>query len=201
MRWINGFRFKGCEKIGVMLMTEKTNSKVTGIVRRSQITRGATDNNAFQSAQISYMGRVSDTEVLWPYGMYGSVPIDSLCVTLAVGAQEENKVTLPARSHKRIRRNLKSGEVGFGNFETKSEIFFDADGNVLVIAKKDLTITVVGTATIKAANVTIDAGVVTLGARVNLGVGGLPIARVGDSVDVSGTPGVITSGSLNHTAS
>ena len=179
-----------------MQITENTNSKVTGIVRRSEITRVATDKNAFQTAQISYMDRVSDTEILWPYGMYGSVPVNSLCVTLAVGAQEENKVTFPARAHTRTRRNLKSGEVGFGNFTTKSEVFFDADGNILIIAKKDLTITVEGEATIKATNVTIDAGIVTLGDRVNLGAGGLPIARVGDSV----AGGVITSGSINHTA-
>ena len=57
-----------------------------------------------------------------------------------------------------------------------------------------------GEATIKAVNVTIDAGIVTLGDKVNLGTGGLPIARVGDTVVVGASSGTITTGSLNHTA-
>ena len=171
----------------------RTASQVSGIVRRSQITRVSGDVNSFQTAQISYMGRVSDTEILWPYGMYGNVPINSLCVTLAVNGQEENKVTLPSRSHKRIRRNLKAGEVGIGNFNTQSEVFFDADGNILIISKGDLVVTVVG-------NVTINAQNVTLGDKVNLGSGGAAIARVGDSVQVGASTGTITSGSANHTA-
>ena len=180
----------------------RTASQVSGIVRRSQITRGSADANSFQTAQVSYMGRVSDTEILWPYGMYGSVPINSLCVTFAVNGQEENKVTLPARSHKRIRRNLKVGEVGIGNFNTQSEVFFNSDGDVEINAKKNLKITVTGDCEISVSgNVTITGGTITLAGNVALGgVGGLPIARVGDSVTVGASSGVITSGSINHTA-
>jgi phage gp45-like len=186
-------------------------SKIEGIVKRSNITRSSSDENAFQTAQISYMGQVADTEVIWPYGMYGNVPINSLCVTFSIGSQEEDRATFPSRSHKRIRKNLKPGEVGLGNFETKSEIFFDSDSNVIIIANNNLNITVKGNANItidgdviiNATNATVNAtkttvtGNADINGKVNLGVAGVPIARIGDSV----VGGVITTGSVNHTAS
>jgi len=177
------------------------NSKIAGILKRSFVSRVAVDKNDFQTAQVSYMGKAVETEMLWLYGTYGSVPLNSLCPTWSVGAQEEDRVTLPARSHDRIKRDLKPGEYGVGNHLTGSTVFFDADGNVVIISKNDLKITVEndaditisGDATIKANNVTIDA-------KVNLGIGGPAIARVGDSVLVGGDSGVITGGSANHTA-
>ena len=175
-------------------------SKISNIIKRSNITRISDDKNSFQTAQISYMGKVADTEIIWPYGMYGNVPINSLCVTFSSGAQEEDRVTFPSRSHKRIRRDLKSGEVGMGNFVTGSETFYDADGNIIINAKNDLKITVIGDATITANFVTIDSDTDITG-KVNLGISGAAIARVGDSVLVGGDTGVITSGSANHTAS
>ena len=57
-----------------------------------------------------------------------------------------------------------------------------------------------GDATITANKLIVDNDADITG-RVNLGVGGQPIARVGDSVVVGGDAGVITSGSSNHTAS
>ena len=175
-------------------------SKIAGLIKRSFITRASDDKNAFQTAQISYLDKVADTEIIWPYGMFGNVPVDSLCVTFSVGAHEEDRVTIASRSHKRIRRNLKPGEIGIGNFDTQSEIFFDADGNIIINAKSKLNITVVGDATITANKLIIDNDADITG-NVNLGVGGAPIARVGDSVLVGGDAGVITSGSSNHTAS
>ena len=180
-------------------------SKISGIVKRSIITRAAKDTGAFQTAQIDTMGRISDSEILWAYGTYGSVPVGSLCVTLSVGAHEEDKVTLPARAHTRTRTSLRAGEVGFGNSQAKSDVFFDADGNVIITVPGDKRVTVVGdceltvsgNVTITGGNVTIDATTTTITGRAVLGgVGGLPIARIGDTV----SGGVITSGSINHTA-
>ena len=191
----------------------KTDSQINGLIKRTQITRASDDVSAFQVAQVSYMDRVSDTEVLWPYGMYGNVPVDSLCLTLSVGGEEGNKVTFPSRAHTRTRRRTRAGEVGIGNQVAKSDVFFDADGNIIIIAPGDLRVTVsgdkevtvsgdckltvTGDVTITGGNVTIDSATTSITGRAALGgVGGLPIARVGDTV----SGGVITSGSLNHTA-
>ncbi len=180
-------------------------SKIAGIVKRSVITRIAKDNGDFQTAQITYMGKTSDSEILWAYGTYGSVPVNSLCVTLSVGAHEEDRVTFPSRSRTRTRRALRAGEVGFGNPIAKSDVFFDADGNVIITVPGDKRVTVVGdcqltvsgNVTVSGGNVTINATTTTLNGQVSLGgSGGLPIARVGDAV----SGGVITTGSATHTA-
>ncbi len=187
----------------------KTNSKIDGLIKRTQITRVSDDVSAFQTAQVSYMDRVADTEVLWPYGMYGNVPLNSLCLTLSVGGEEGNKVTFPSRAHTRTRRRTRAGEVGVGNQVAKSDIFFDADGNVIITVPGDKRVTVVGdckltvtgNVTITGGNVTIESTTTSITGRTSLGTAGLPIARVGDSVLVGSDTGVITSGSTNHTAS
>ncbi len=175
-------------------------SKIAGLIKRSFITKASDDKNAFQTAQISYLDKVADTEIIWPYGMFGNVPIDSLCVTFSVGAHEENRVTFPSRSHDRIKRDTKPGEVGQGNSLTGSHVFYNADGDIIIDAKNKINIIVVGDATITANKLIVNNDADITG-NVNLGIGGAPIARVGDSVLVGGDAGVITSGSSNHTAS
>ena len=93
-------------------------------------------------------------------------------------------------------KNLESGEVVVGNPVTQSFVKFDKDGNITIDSKKDVTIN--STAEI---NVTSSGSVNVDAPVVNLGSGGLPIARTGDAVTVtiSGTPhvGTITGGGTN----
>ena len=81
---------------------------------------------------------------------------------------------------------------------TRAYVKFGLDGNIVVEAPVDVTITAAGNATINAANVTINAETAVVNCDdLSLGAtGGPAVARVGDSV----ADGVITSGSSKVTA-
>lgn len=147
---------------------------IRNLIKRSRVTNPGTDNKDVPISQVNYLGKTANSEMIYPYGMGALAPTDALCITLNVNGQEQNKVSIATLPKNRV-KNLKPGEVFFGNTLANSIVFFQENG--------DLVMNING-------NVVINAPT-QLG-----GTGGLPIARVGDSV----VGGVITTGSLIHTA-
>jgi len=185
-------------------------------LRRCVISLVGKDERDIRVQQVSYNGKADDAEIWAPYGMSYNLPPDCLSLYAQIGGDEGNLIVFPDRSQDRV-KNLKEGEVSFFNPLTKTSTTYRKNGDLEIVTsgdsgdmsvtiKKDLTITVTGDVNITAGgdvdvtatNVNIDAS------ATNLGVGGQPIARVGDSVEVTGVSsgsstrtGTITSGGVN----
>ena len=141
--------------------------------------------------QISYKGRTSNTAVVYPYGMHANAkPNESLALVIVVGGKAQNKAAFVYNPN--IRPDLKEGEVAIYQPGSTTIIKLNANGNINIIAP---------TVNVTATNVNIDAK------TTNIGVGGEPIARLGDLVTVPCTAhpsntsvGTITSASPNNTS-
>lgn len=174
-------------------------TKILNMVKRAFVSISLPDDKASGAVQVSYFGKAGISEVLSPYGLSVRLPDNIQVLLFAVQSQENNRICIGYSQKDRF-KNLEKGEVVTGNPQTRSFIKFDKDGNITIDSKAEINITsankvtidVTGTVDLKATgDVTVDSP------KVNLGVGGLPIARLGDAVMVGGTPGTITSAGVN----
>jgi len=116
-------------------------SSTTSSVKRAKISRVAKDEGNYHVAQVNYMGKACDVEILTPYGLYSSLPADALAIIWNVQGQEENRVGI-GNTPKTRYKQLKPGEVVVGSplMETKME--FLTDGVVKITAKNNATVTI-----------------------------------------------------------
>ena len=150
------------------------------MVKRAIVTNPGDDSKTFPLTQISYFGKPADTEVVWPYGFGGLAPKGAVVLVFSVNGDESNRASIVSLPQSRI-KNLKPGDCYMSNLVTGDVIIMREDGIEIASSKP----------------ITINAPSVIVNGNVELGgAGGLPIARVGDTV----VGGVITSGSVNHTA-
>jgi len=187
-------------------LIEELKNKILNLMKWSRITNPGSDQEDHPVAQIEYLDRVARTTIVWQYGTGGVAPTDSLCLTISVGADESNRVSIATAPDKR-KKGLKPGETFFGNPLTGSLLFFLEDGKLNAIIKGDMDLTVDGNINITSPNdINITAPNVIINGNMEItgdligqgsvdlgGVGGRPIARFGDTV----SGGVITSGSPN----
>lgn len=170
----------------------------------AMITRKGSEEGQYPIQQATYLGRVSDFFILFPYGMHANLPVDQLGLLI----DNKGRVFMGTSAIGRI--TVEQGEVVFYHPQTKSKFHFknngDVDlntvsedegavqGNININTKNvsitssekvtlnstgDVDVTTSGDANVTATNVNIDASVT------NLGVGGQPIARTGDTVEVA----------------
>jgi len=143
----------------------------------AKITRKGAEDKTYPVQQATYLGRVSDLFVLFPFGMHANLPESQLGLIMDI----EGRIFMGTSAVGRI--TVEEGEVVFYHPSTKSKLHFKDNGDI----------------DIEATTVNIDAS------TTNIGVGGAAIARVGDSVQVTvvggssaGTHnGTITSGGGN----
>ena len=114
-------------------------------------------------------------------------PANTLGICFNLLASEDMVYFIPFAMVERF-KNLKSGEVKIGSQKHQNFIYFKEDGSILIESKDKLDITASG-----------DINLTPTG-KVNLGVGGQPIARLGDEVTVNGDVGTITSAGTNTSA-
>ncbi len=184
--------------------------------KRAYVTKPSSDKHTYHIAQVSYMERHADIELVTPYGLYSTPPANSLVTMWNINGQEENRVGI-ANNPKGRFKNLKPGEVSIGSPDFKSSVYFKKDGSLVVTATQEsagtttsITIAADGSISISTPKtVTIDAqenvsitsqadisivaqGDLTLeGATVNINNGTNYAARINDSV----VGGLITTGS------
>lgn len=181
-------------------------------IKRAVTNIASKDKDNFQTVQADYNGKTGNVEVVWPYGFSASAPEGSLLLMFNVLGQEENRAGLVSYPQKRF-KELKSGEVMVGNFETGNYTKYNADGDTEIYSKNDLVATVTRDLNIHVTgnlNMIVDGDCdinCTSGNAVNLhgkynvgGSGGPAIARVGDQVQVGASIGTIITGSTEHTA-
>lgn len=170
-------------------------------VKYAELTNVGKDDGHYPISQVKYNQRVADFYVVYPYGMSANAPADSLVVMMNMMGQEENRAGIASLPMQRF-KDLKIGEVAFGNFLTKSYVKFKEDGSIEIVSENNLTVEVKGPLTDITCTgvINVTAPIVNLGEVVNLGTGGAAIARVGDQVQIGANVGTIITGSPNHTA-
>jgi hypothetical protein len=179
----------------------------------------------YAASQVSWLGKPGDMVVLFPYGTRSQSPLSCQVIKFNLSGDESNRVGLEFDSESLPSDAMEEGEYECGNFITGSTIRFTPNGikiyshdalnvevvgNINIQCGGNVSVESVGSATIKASTVDVEAETVTVTATSAIidadcsigGSGGLGLARVGDAVAVdTGTGiGTITSGSGNHTA-
>lgn len=163
--------------------------------KRAYVTRASKDDTNFHIAQTSYMGQVADVEILTPYGLYSTLPVNAHVVLWNLNGNEENMVGFGNTPAARF-KNLKAGEVVVGSPQTLSNVKFAENGSIVLTGKNGATITIDQSGAISIAtpgDLSINAGgnVIINGATIQLNGNSVGIARLNDSV----SGGVITSAS------
>lgn len=117
---------------------------------------GADKKRQFPDQQASFLGRLGDYTIIYPYGVYCDLPDNVLLKEIAPGVAVPVTVDRPDE--------LENGEP----------VFFHPVTNTRIIARNDSTLAIYS-----------DAAVNIFAPQTNLGDGGLPIARDTDPVEVT----------------
>lgn len=147
---------------------------------------GADKKKKYPDQQADIMGRVGDYIIIYPYGMYCNLPSDVLAEEIKPGMLVPITVVRPddvAQGEPVIYHPVTNARITFrnnGDIDIQSNTIINVDSTTKVVVTSP-DIELIGNA--------------KLG-----GSGGQAIARIGDTVDVAGVPGTITSGSTKHTA-
>lgn len=206
-------------------------TKIKNAIKFGFTTRYTPDTENVPIVEVSYLKKPGKlAELISPYGLSVGLPANTQVLVFSVGGVEGRRVAIGWSQIDRF-KNLNEGEVVLGNPKTGAHIKFDERGNirieakdgngdVIIIAQRDLTIDVTRDIRItvgkdfyidisggKDMNIEVDRDInieagrdVNIDAQqTNLGVGGNQIARIGDTVQVNTTTGIgtITSGGIN----
>jgi len=161
----------------------KLDIKIKSLIKRGYVSSFIKDNRPTAIAQVNYFDKTSISEILSPYGLNIGLPEKTDLIIFNIQGKEGTQICMGYSKNDRF-MNLEQGEVVIGSPKTKSYIKFKEDGKIEIESKEDINIIVNG-------NVNIDA------TKINLGIGGAKIARLGDQVTVDGSTGTITSAGEN----
>lgn len=78
-------------------------------IRLAEITKGIVDGEQILSHQISYLGKVANGIVFYPYGFHANAPPESWALMLSIEGHSESRALLV--SEPKVRPKLKPGEV------------------------------------------------------------------------------------------
>jgi hypothetical protein len=198
--------------MAISSMVRNAYNKTINLIKRCYISRVGSNQQRYQTTQVSYLNKTANIEVLYPYGLSGNPPRNSLGLMFNVQGQEENRAAIFNLPSKRV-RNLKEGEVAISNYLTESRVVFKENGDIEVIGKNnqtinitsnseitvggDVTINVTGNVDLTSSLTTINNDVkvngnVDISGSATIGSGSgaqSAVATVGDSVEVEVTGG------------
>jgi len=148
---------------------------------------GADKKLTVPDQQASFLGRIGDYTVVFPYGLYANLPDGVLLKEIAPGVAVPVTVKRPSDTER--------GEPVFFHPGTNARIIMRNSGDIELIPQAGKKVLVTGDFEVSG-NTQIDGNMNNDGTATLGGAGGAAIARVGDSV----AGGVITGGSATHTA-
>ncbi len=171
---------------------------IRNIFKLCRVSKANPDTGNFPIGQIQYWGKTGNAHELYPYGLAAVAPEDSLGYVFIIQGQEENRAYIPFSNSNERLKNLKPGEVALFNALTQTSVILKQNGDIVIDCKGNSHFTTEGNQNLNPKGGTININAV----NTNLGSGGLPIARLGDAVQViiAGVPyeGTITSASSNN---
>lgn len=134
-------------------MASPSRNMIKRLIRWCRVSRDDDDSGSFPIQQVSYLGKVGDAFVLFPYGFHANVPTGELALLLNLQGNPEARVALPTSPLKRVK--VAAGEVVVFHPPSGSKIHFKADGtiemtasNVKVIGDLEVTGSTVLSATV-----------------------------------------------------
>lgn len=98
------------------------------VVRWATITKSGSDDNQFDTQQMSYFGKVADGIIVFPYGLHGNVTPDALALMFSVGDNPENRAAIAWTP--KDRPKLAEGEVAFYHPPTDAFMIWRANGDL-----------------------------------------------------------------------
>lgn len=119
--------------------SQTINNRLKNIIKRS-IVNLITVNGDHQIAQVSYLDKVKNIEVIYPYGLNATPPAKSTVLQFNVLANEENGAGIIYNTSLKF-GSLGDGEVVVGNPSTQSKVYFKANGDIEVVGSGDVKIT------------------------------------------------------------
>lgn len=123
------------------------------LLRWARITKPAIGGEQFASQQTEYLGKTSDSAMLFPYGMYANAPSNALALIASVQDHPDNRVALGCLL--KDRPQLEGGEVALYHPSTGSIIKWNVDGNLLV-SNGAATLTMEGNTLTLTGNLVVD---------------------------------------------
>jgi hypothetical protein len=115
-------------------------NKIANLAKRAVITKTNDDSKNVAYCQISYLDRVRNMVLMYPYGMSAQAPVGNIVMHWAIGGNEANLIGVPYSQQGRF-QGLKDGEVVFGSPVTGSYTKYTVDKNILFHSEKDVDFT------------------------------------------------------------
>lgn len=101
------------------------------ILRWARIIKPATDDKQFLTQQISYLGKTSESLMVYPYGMLANIPADNLALLLSIQS-DSNRASFGIDTKSRI--ELTEGEVSIYSPTTGAFMIFRTNGDIDIVA-------------------------------------------------------------------
>jgi hypothetical protein len=111
-------------------------SKMRNMVKIARVTIPDKDSGIDSIAQVDYMGKPGNAQMVMPYGLAARVPKGCTVLLFSIGGSSQNSAGIPTNPENRF-RDLKEFEVKVGNFKNKNNVYFKEDGTVVVKAGVD----------------------------------------------------------------
>lgn len=133
--------------------------KIRNLLKWGRVSRPGDDVADIPVQQVSYLGKVADAVMWFPFGFHANVPADELAVLMALQGNPEARIGLPGSPQSRPR--VVAGEVVVYHPSTGASLKFNSDGTI--------TITSIGVLTINAPQVTMNGNLFVNGTAVVTG--------------------------------
>lgn len=115
-------------------------SKISGMIKYGYVSLVKKDTDYYQLTQVTYQERAVDVHVIYPYGLAGNLPTNSLVLTFSVNGDPTDLAGIGNDPENRF-KGLKEGEVQVGSPVYKQYIKFDNSGSISIQSEKDVEIT------------------------------------------------------------
>ncbi len=127
------------------------------LLRWARISRTGDDARTRPVQQVTYLGKVGDALMWFPYGYHAVPPEDELVLLLSLQGNPEARVGLPGSPT--ARPTIASDEVVVFHPPTGSKIHFRSNGDIDIVGTNDVNVTAAGDV-----NVVATSGKVTMAA-------------------------------------
>lgn len=103
-------------------------NRIKNLIRWARITRFGADDKQFPVQQVTYLGKVGDCMMIFPYGMHGNASEDSLVAMFEMGADSANRAGIPGTPQDRPK--MAGNEFCLYHPKTQSIIHFRNNGDI-----------------------------------------------------------------------
>jgi len=119
------------------------------LITRARVSLSLSDSSNFPRTQATWNGTTKPVETIWPYGLAGRAPSDSLLLLFRVNGTTEDRAGIAMDPLRRF-KDLADGEVVVGSPFSGANVHFKANGDIEVTGPANLIASITGSATVTA---------------------------------------------------